>query len=181
MIFIVPKQCKTDKKNTNKLTHSCEKLHWVILDVYLSLIHSLPSCPCLLGKLIHWSIAPMERLEAYIDPRAPRLLGQARAQHIFALIATALVQGIRKTINGGSNSKIQFNVKSGLSNIPLLINLLLPNFFLQFKNRWSPGLINRLARTWLINPLCWKPFFLFKILYKNYPRGLINPDLTWII
>ena len=38
------------------------------------------------------------------------------------------------------------NVKSGLINIPLLINLLLPPKKMQFKNRWSPQ-INKLWHT----------------------------------
>ena len=34
------------------------------------------------------------------------------------------------------------NAKSGLVNIPLLTNLLLPKKRMQFKNRWSPVLIH---------------------------------------
>ena len=48
------------------------------------------------------------------------------------------------------------NVKSGLINSPLLINLLLPPKKMQFKNRWSPSM-NKHPR--LKNIQCWNPFF----------------------
>ena len=52
------------------------------------------------------------------------------------------------------------NVKSGLINILLLINLLLPpKKKCNLKTGGPPRLINTLAYPRLINPLCWNPFF----------------------
>jgi hypothetical protein len=61
-----------------------------------------------------------------------------------------------------------YNVKLGLIIPAVLINPLCPkeNCNLKFKKGGPPGLINRLAGTWLINPLCWNPIFYPKFLIK---------------
>ena len=57
---------------------------------------------------------------------------------------------------------VMLNVKSGLINSPLLINLLLPPKKMQFKNRWSPS-INKHPR--LKNLQFWNPFFIQQFLF----------------
>ena len=57
-----------------------------------------------------------------------------------------------------------YNAKSGLINTPLLINLLLQKKC-NLKTGGPPGWMNRLARKWLINPLCWNQFFIQQILF----------------
>ena len=49
----------------------------------------------------------------------------------------------------------------------LLINLLLLPFFCNLKTGGPTGLINRLARKWLINSLCWNHFFIQQCLFPN--------------
>jgi hypothetical protein len=64
-------------------------------------------------------------------------------------------------------SLILHNVKLGLIIPAVLINPLCPNFFCNLKRGGPQGLINRLAGTWLINPLCWNPLFYPTLFISN--------------
>ena len=68
-----------------------------------------------------------------------------------------------------------YNVKSGLINTPLLINLLLPKK-MQFKNRWSPQ-INKHPR--LKNHQCWNPFFIQQFLLPILFISNYSPPARW--
>ena len=83
-----------------------------------------------------------------------------------------------------------YNVKLGLINPAVFINPLCP-FFCNFKTGGPTGLVNRLAKTWLINHQCWNPilfyfpnlfifkWFLYSIL-KLKPHEHQNPSLLII-
>ena len=59
------------------------------------------------------------------------------------------------------------NVKLGLLIPAVLINPFCPIFFCNLQKGGPPGLMNRLAGTWLINTLCWNPFFYPTIFISN--------------
>ena len=69
-----------------------------------------------------------------------------------------------------------YNVKSGLINTPLLINLLLP-FFYNLKTGGPPGLINLFGRKWLINHQCWNPILLYcptLFIFNWFPYSILK-------
>ena len=66
------------------------------------------------------------------------------------------------------NVCLTHNVKSGLINIPLLINLLLPPKKCNLKTGGPPRLINTVAYPRLINHQCWNLIFSSGIFYFQF-------------
>ena len=73
------------------------------------------------------------------------------------------------------------NVKSGLVNIPLLINLLLPCFFGMIKQvaRWPPWINKPFGREWLITPRVLKSIFFYpKFFTKIISLDPMSPRMS---